>query len=106
MTGPPSSSRSVDEQATALLRRARRLADGPLAGIEDAARQLAGAARGDLSVLARARRLALAAADRSNERRDRQVVALLRRALEVGHWCWDDQSNRWSWDEGSGDTPL
>lgn len=78
----------LDEAAGALLARAAEIASGPLEGIEEAAKELAAMTGGDLRVLERARRLALEAERADPGRLSRQVVSLLRRAIEVGRWDW------------------
>lgn len=79
----------LDEAAAALLDRATEIASAPLEGIEEAAEELAAMTGGDLRVLERARRRALEAERNDPGRLSRQVVSLLRRAIEVGSWNWD-----------------
>jgi len=78
----------VAERAEVLLQRARALAAGPLDGIETAARVLAEEAEGDLPAMQHARRAALDAEAADPTPAAKQVVSLLRRALEVGDWDW------------------
>lgn len=78
----------LDAAAAALLGRATEIASGPLEGIEEAAKELAEMTGGDLRVLERARRRALEAERADPGRVSRQVVSLLRRAIEVGTWDW------------------
>lgn len=83
----------LERRADALLGMAFRLAGEPLEGINEVAEQLASLAEDDRHVLERARRVSLRLAERSPSDLTRQVVSLLRRALEVGHWRWEDPSN-------------
>jgi hypothetical protein len=83
------SGEQLEEAAAALLARAAEISSGPLEGIEEAAKELAGMTGGDLRVLERARRLALDAERSDPGRLSLQVVSLIRRAIEVGTWDWD-----------------
>jgi len=69
-----------------VLARAYQLAQGPLAGIEDAAKDLVSLSGGDASALSSARREVLARLQNTHDRDDRQVASLLRRAIELGGW--------------------
>lgn len=81
----------VDDETrvTALVAEAYALADGDLAGIDDAARELASVARGDVRVIAAAIRQVRAQVESGGDRATKQVASLLRRALEIGTWDWE-----------------
>ena len=78
----------VERRAEQLHQRAAQLAATPLEGIEETAKELASMAGGDLAVVERARRRALMELDADPGPLTRQVVALMRRAIEVGTWSW------------------
>lgn len=78
------------ERAGAVLGRCRQLASGYLEGIEDAADELVATAQGDRSAIEVARREVLATLARQpDDRVAKQMLSLLRRALERGQWKWD-----------------
>jgi hypothetical protein len=79
------------ELVAVLLERAYELATGPLAGIEDAAKELAQLA-GDSVTVSTARRIVLSRVEGGGGPSDQQVASLLRRAIELGggRWDWDD----------------
>jgi hypothetical protein len=72
-----------------VLGRAFAFADQELAGIEDAAKELAQLAGGDVAVMEAAIRRVRAGAQSGGDRRIKQVASLLRRALEIGVWDWE-----------------
>jgi hypothetical protein len=74
-----------------LLLRAYEMAASPLAGIEEAAKELARLA-GDSVTISTARRIVLGRVEAGGGPGDQQVASLLRRALELGAtgWVWDD----------------
>lgn len=82
----------LEGRVTALLGRAHEIAAGHLDGINDAAEELAALTQGDLRVLYLARRTALQQLASRPDRETRQVISLIRRALEVGDWPgqWDN----------------
>ena len=82
---PPASG---DAALDALLGRAAELAAGPLHGIEGEAKELATMAGGDLELISRARRLAMDWVEEGGGPVAKQVVAMIRRAIEVGEWDW------------------
>ncbi len=78
-----------DERLDVLLARCRALAEGPLEGIEDAGKELAALAAGDRHLMERARRHLLASPEASpGDRTLIQMLALWRRAFELGTWDW------------------
>ncbi len=79
----------VDARAEQILARARQFADGDLEGIEEAAKELAEMAGGDVAVVAGARQRAARAVADDPGRHSKQVLSLIRRAIEVGRWDWD-----------------
>lgn len=86
--GRPGPDRQLETAVERLLSRADDLARGYLAGIEDAAHQLVELSGGDVRVVSEARRLAAARLESEASTQNKQVMALIRRALEVGmgHW--------------------
>jgi hypothetical protein len=84
-----------DARVAGLIERAYALAGQELEGIDDAARELARAADGDVEVAAAAiRRIRSAVAEgpegaAAADRATKQVASLLRRALEIGEWNWE-----------------
>ena len=78
-----------DERVEGILARAHEMADEPLEGIEEAARELADLAGGDVAVVARIRQVAADNVDAEPDRHNKQVLSLVRRAIEVGRWDWD-----------------
>jgi hypothetical protein len=78
-----------DERVERILARAHHMADEPLEGIEEAAKELAELAAGDLAVVARIRQVAAGRVDAEPDRHNKQVLSLVRRAIEVGRWDWD-----------------
>jgi hypothetical protein len=81
----------LDDQVTALLARAHQYADSHLEGIDEAAEELAKMSGEDLTVISQARRVALERMAADPDRVTKQVVSLIRRAIELGGW-------RWRWD--------
>jgi hypothetical protein len=81
--------RDFDERVEQILARAHQMADEPLEGIEDAAKELAELAGGDIAVVARIRQVAAGSVDAEPDRHNKQVLSLVRRAMEVGRWDWD-----------------
>jgi hypothetical protein len=79
---------SQDAQLEKLLRRVYVLAEQPLAGIDEAASELATIAGGDVGVMEPAIRRVRAAVDEAGDQRSKQAASLLRRALEIGDWDW------------------
>ena len=79
----------IDARVEQILARARQFADGDLDGIEEAAKELAEMAGGDVAVVARARQGAARAVADDPGRHSKQVLSLIRRAIEVGQWDWD-----------------
>ncbi|HYA68070.1 MAG TPA: hypothetical protein VED63_04975 [Acidimicrobiales bacterium] len=78
------------------MERACQLADSHLEGINEAAEELAAMSGVDLAVISKARRMALERMSACPDHAAKQVVWLIRRAIEVGGW-------RWQWeDDGSG----
>jgi hypothetical protein len=77
---------ALSERAQAVLARAYQLARGELAGIDDAAKDLASLSEGDAAAVSTARREVLARLLHSHAKDDQQVAPLLRRAIEVGGW--------------------
>lgn len=75
---------ALSPRARVVLARAYQLARGPLAGVEDAAKDLVSVSGGDATAISAARREVLARLQRSPE--DKQVASLLRRAIELGAW--------------------
>jgi len=82
----------ADEQVAALLGRAYELARSNLAGLEEAAKELASMSGDSPAAISGARRVALERLARTSGQVDLQVVSLLRRAIEVG-------ASRWTWEE-------
>jgi hypothetical protein len=78
----------VDARVELVLARARRFADDDLEGIEEAAKDLARLAGGDVAVVAGARQRAVRAVADDPGRHSKQVLSLIRRAMEVGDWDW------------------
>ena len=72
-----------------VLGRALEFADQELSGIEEAAKELAQLAGGDVAVMEAAIRRTRAEAQSGGDRRIKQVASLLRRALEIGVWEWE-----------------
>ena len=79
----------LNERVEQVLARAHQLADESLEGIDEAARELAELAGGDVAVVARIRQRAAEAVDAEPDRHNKQVLSLVRRAIEVGRWDWD-----------------
>jgi hypothetical protein len=82
----------LDSRVDALLARAYQLASSDLNGINEAAEELAALSGDDIGVLYRARRVVLERMAIGPDRATKQVVWLIRRALEVGsdRWRWKD----------------
>ena len=82
----------LEAPTTALLDRAYEIARGHLEGINEAAEELANMTHGDLRVLWRARRVTLDRLSIAPSKEVRQVMSLIRRALELGEWPgqWHD----------------
>jgi hypothetical protein len=80
---------TVAERAEAVLARAYALASSPLEGIDGAARELADLSGADVAVIATARRRILERLETSPDHATKQVVSLIRRALELGNWRWE-----------------
>jgi len=78
-----------DERVERILARVHQMADEPLEGIEEAAKELAALAGGDVAVVARLRQVAAGNVDAEPDRHNKQVLSLVRRAIEVGRWDWD-----------------
>lgn len=74
---------------TAVLVRASELAGEELAGIDDAASELAALAAGDVRLMAAAIRRIRGEVEAGGGRAVKQVASLLRRALEIGTWDWE-----------------
>lgn len=89
-TSRPEGNTGLDPRTDALLARALGLAELPLEGIEEQARELAAIAAGDRAVVERARRAAMRIVDEQPNHVNKQVLSLLRRALEVGEWRWEN----------------
>lgn len=83
-----------DERLGKLLDRAFGLARSELEGIDDAARELAGVAEGDVALMADAIRWVRSRVDDGGDRELKQVASLLRRSLEIGQWDWDAYEGR------------
>ena len=81
--------RDFDERVERILSRVHQMADEPLEGIEEAAKELAALAGGDVAVVARLRQVAAENVDAEPDRHNKQVLSLVRRAIEVGRWDWD-----------------
>jgi hypothetical protein len=81
--------RDFDERVERILARAHQMADEPLEGIDEAAKELAALAGGDVAVVARLRQVAAANVDAEPDRHNKQVLSLVRRAIEIGRWDWD-----------------
>jgi hypothetical protein len=77
-----------DDRVAKVLARSLELADISMAGIDDAALEIAGLAEGDVAVIAAVRRRLAAQMAERPDRRTRQAVSLVRRALEIGAWDW------------------
>lgn len=95
MTGDGAADGAADtvpgERAGAVLSRCHQLATGYLEGIEDAADELVATAQGDRSAVEVARREVLdTLARQPNDRVAKQMLSLLRRALERGRWEWEE----------------
>jgi hypothetical protein len=80
---------SEDARVQTLLHRAFAFADQDLSGINEAARELAECAGGDVAVMEGAIRRVRAQVHSGGDRRTKQVSSLLRRALEIGEWDWE-----------------
>ena len=78
----------TDFDAARLLLEAGEIAEGSLEGIEDGARQLVELSGGDIAVISRARRVAAAQMEANPSALNKQIVSLIRRALEVGMDRW------------------
>lgn len=76
----------LSPQARVVLARAYQLAKGPLAGVEDAAKDLVSVSGGDATAISAARREVLARLQHGHSPDDKQVASLLRRAIELGAW--------------------
>lgn len=81
----------LDAAARRVVCRAAELAAQPLDGIEAAAHELADLAGDDVRVIEAARRIAGAALVEHPDTSTKQMVALVRRAIEVGMSRWDIQ---------------
>ena len=92
--GSPGLDRPLETAVARLLTRADELARGYLEGIEDAAHQLVELAGGDISVVSEARRLAAARLGSDASTQNKQVMALIRRTLEVGMGEWSMDETR------------
>ena len=79
----------LNERVERILARAHEMADEPLEGIDEAARELAELAGGDVAVVARIRQRAADAVKAEPDRHNKQVLSLVRRAIEIGRWDWD-----------------
>lgn len=78
-------------RAGQILERCRELATGHLEGTESPADDLVETAEGDRRGMEIARRQVLADLDREpGDRVAKQMLSLLRRALERGVWDWDE----------------
>jgi hypothetical protein len=78
----------LDDRVTALLARAYEFADRHLEGIDEAAEELAEMSGEDLTVISQARRMVLERMAGRPDRATKQVVSLIRRAIELGSWRW------------------
>ena len=90
----PGPDRQLETAVAGMLSRADDLARGDLEGIEDAAHQLIELAGGDVRVVSEARRLAAARLESDASTQNNQVMALIRRALEVGMGQWSMEETR------------
>jgi phosphohistidine phosphatase SixA len=77
-----------DDRVTALLARAYQLAESHLKGIDEAAEELAKMSGEDLTVISQARRVVLERMAAGSDRATKQVLSLIRRAIELGGWRW------------------
>ncbi len=84
----PLTQERIDLAATRLLTGAREIAAEHPDGIEDGARQLVELSGGDVAVVSRARRIAVARMESEPSGLNKQIVSLIRRALEVGANGW------------------
>jgi len=75
-------------ESTRLLARVDEMAAQRLEGIEDAARTLVESSGGGLAVVSAARRLAVARVEADPSIHNKQVLALIRRAIELGMFRW------------------
>ncbi len=81
--------RDFEDRVARILARAHEMADEPLEGIDEAAKELAALAGGDVAVVARLRQVAADNVDAEPDRHNKQVLSLVRRAIEIGRWDWD-----------------
>jgi hypothetical protein len=81
---------AIGRLADRLLGRAAAFALMPLEGIEQAAAELVALAEGDRRVVERSYREARALAVADPTTVNKQIVALIRRVVEVGDWDWSD----------------
>jgi hypothetical protein len=81
--------RDFDQRVEQILGRAHQMADEPLEGIDEAAKELAALAGGDVAIVARIRQVAADNVDAEPDRHNKQVLSLVRRAIEIGRWDWD-----------------
>ena len=86
-------SEEVEQAAKLILARAHELSALPLAGLEQAARELADICGGDGLAVTRALRVAKTDMAAEPDRQNKQVIALIRRAIEIGMSNWDFENS-------------
>ena len=79
-----------DDRVDKVLARAEELARSGLSGINEAAMELAELCGGDRRVIEQARRQILHQTGAHADAITKQIAWLIRRALELGQWNWDD----------------
>jgi hypothetical protein len=77
------------DKAEVVVARAYEMAASSLEGINEAALELADLSGVDVAVITAAWRRALEMVEVSPDHATKQVVSLLRRALELGNWRWE-----------------
>jgi hypothetical protein len=88
-SGRASSNEDLDAAVEKFLAAAYELAQSPISAFNDAAEALAGKADRDRRVIERARRVVQTRLQTGNNHLTKQVLSLLRRALELGEWDWE-----------------
>ena len=84
----------VNTAVSRLLIRAVELSRSQLEGIEEAAHELVGMTAGDVRVIMEARRFASSCLSSDATTENKQVVSLIRRAVEVGMSQWSMEDTR------------
>jgi hypothetical protein len=88
-SGRASGHEDLDAAVEKFLAEAYEMAQSPISAFNDAAEALAAKADRDRRVIERARRVVQDRLQTEPDHLTKQVLSLLRRALELGEWDWD-----------------